>query len=144
MPKRTELPVLSAEQHQALLDSYNQASDPETRTRYQMVLLGVEHGWTTHQIAPLVKRSHDGVLRVFQRYMTGGLAAVPRRSPPGREPTVTPSGEAELLRVIEDDPHQHGVESANWTTILLAEYLAKTTGVRVDPETVRRHLHKLG
>lgn len=144
MPKRTQLPVLSAEQHQALLDGYNQAADPETRTRYQMLLLGVEHGWTTHQIAPLVKRSHDGVLRVFQRYLTDGLRAVARRSPPGREPTLTPIGEAELLRVIEDDPHQHGVESANWTTILLADHLAQTIGIRVDPETVRRHLHRLG
>ncbi len=144
MPKRTHLPVLTAEQHQALLESYNQAFDAETRTRYQMLLLGIEHGWTTHQIAPIVKRSHDAVMRVFQRFVAGGLAAVPRRSPPGRQPTVTPVWEAELLRVIEDDPHQHGVESANWTTIVLAAYLAKTTGVAVDPETVRRHLHRLG
>jgi transposase len=144
MPKRTKLPVLSAEEHQSLLDGYNQASDPEARTRYQMLLLGVEHGWTTHQIAPMVKRSHDSVLRVFYRYLTGGLAAVPRRSPPGREATLTPRAEAELLRVIEDDPHQHGVDSANWTTILLADHLAHKIGIRVDPETVRRHLHRLG
>jgi transposase len=144
MPKRTQVSVLSAEQHQALLDRYNQANDPETRTRYQMLLFGVEQGWTTLQIAPLVKRSHDVVLRVFQRYRTGGLDAVPRRTPSGRPPSVTPPWEAELLGVIEDDPHQHGVASANWTTILLADYLAKQTGVQVDPETVRRHLHRLG
>src|SRR5260370_28038464 len=109
-----------------------------------MLLFGVERGWTTPQIAPLVKRSHDAVLRVFHRYLTGGRAAVPRRSAPGRAPTLTPLGKAELLRVIEDDPHHHGVESANWTTILLADYLAKTLGIHVDPETVRRHLHRLG
>ncbi len=144
MPKRTHLPVLSTDEHQALVDCYNQAPNPETRTRYQMLLLGVEQGWTTSQIAPLVKRSHDGVLRVFHRYLAGGLAAVPRRSPPGREATLSSREEAELLRVIEDDPHLHGVESANWTTILLADYLATTTGIRVDPETVRRHLHQVG
>jgi transposase len=144
MPKRTRLPVLSGDEHQALVACYNQAPDPETRTRYQMVLLGVEQGWSTHQIAPLVKRSHDAVLRVFQRYLAGGLAAVPRRPAPGREATLSPREETELLRVIEDDPHHHGVESANWTTILLADYLEKTTGIRVDPETVRRHLHQLG
>jgi len=144
MPKRTTLPILSAEQHQALLDGYNQASDPETRTRYQMLLLHVEHGWTTHQIAPLVKRSHDSVLRVFYRYLADGLAAVPRRSPPGRAPTVSAEWTAELLRVIEDDPHQHGVASANWTTIVLADYLQQKIGEKVDPETVRRHLHQLG
>jgi transposase len=144
MPKRTQLPVLTNEQHQALLEHYEQAADPETRTRYQMLLFGVERGWTTYEIAPLVKRSHDVVMRVFQRFAAGGLAAVPRRSPPGRQPQVTPLWQAELLRVIENDPHQHGVESANWTTIVLADYLANKTGVRVDPETVRRYLHRLG
>jgi transposase len=144
MPKRTQLPVLTNEQHQALLDHYDQAPDPETRTRYQMLVFGVERGWTTDQIAPLVKRSHDVVMRVFQRFVAGGLGAVPRRSPPGRQPQVTRLWQEELLRVIEDDPHQHGVASANWTTIVLADYLASKTGVRVDPETVRRHLHRLG
>jgi transposase len=144
MPKRTSLPVLSAEQHQELVDRYNQAGDPETRTRYQMVLLGVERGWTTFQIARVAQRSHDVVLRVFRSFVVGGPGAVPRRVPSGRPAEVTPGWEAELLRVIEDDPHDHGVESANWTTILLADYLARTTGVRVDPETVRRHLHRLG
>ena len=109
-----------------------------------MLLFGVERGWTTDQIAPLVKRSHDVVMRVFQRFVAGGLGAVPRRSPPGRQPQVTRLWQEELLRVIEDDPHQHGVASANWTTIVLADYLASKTGVRVDPETVRRHLHRLG
>jgi transposase len=144
MPRRTQLPVLTNEQHQALLEHYDQAADPETRTRYQMLLFGVERGWTTYEIAPLVKRSHDVVMRVFQRFVAGGLGAVPRRSPPGRQPQVTRLWQEELLRVIEDDPHQHGVESANWTTIVLADYLASKMGVRVDPETVRRYLHRLG
>jgi len=109
-----------------------------------MLLLGIEQGWTTHQIAPFLKRSHDVVMRVFQRFVAGGLDAVPRRSPPGRQSRVTPAWEAELLRVIDEDPHNHGVESANWTTLLLADYLATKTDVAVDPETVRRHLHRLG
>ena len=144
MPKRTQLPVLSDEQHQALVACYNQAADPETRTRYQMLLLGIEQGWTTHQIAPLVQRSHDAVLDVLKRFLAGGLAAIPRRTAPGRQRTISPAWEAELLRVIEDDPHDHGVPSANWTTRLLADYLKEKTGVAVDQETVRRHFHRLG
>jgi transposase len=144
MPKRTVLPVLSDEQHRALIDCYNDAADPETRTRYQMLLLHVEHGLTTYQIARVVKRCHDVVLRVFQRYLIGGLAAIPRRVAPGRAPTVSAEWKAELLRVIEDDPHQHDVESANWTTINLADYLQQKIGLKVDPETVRHYLHRLG
>jgi transposase len=72
----------------------------------------------------------------------GALAAVPRKQGPGPKPRVTAAWEEELLRVIEDDPHDYGVNSANWTTQLLADYLAAKTGLAVDPETVRRSLHR--
>lgn len=90
MPKRTLLPALSIEERSELLARYNRAPDPETRTRYQMLLFGTDYGLTTHQVAPLVQRSHDAVLDVYRRYLAGGLDAVPRRKAPGRQPTVTP------------------------------------------------------
>jgi len=138
------LPPLSAEDHAALLAHYNTTSDPESRTRYQMVLLADERDLTPRQIAPLVQRSHDVVLRVLQRYQTGGLAAVSRKKGPGPTAKVTPAWEAELAPVVEDDPRAHGVDSANWTTQLLADYLAQKTGLAVHQETVRRYLHRLG
>jgi transposase len=107
-----------------------------------MILLAVERDLSPRQITPLVHRSHDTVLRVLQRYQAGGLAAVPRKKGPGPKPKVTPAWEEELLRVIDDDPHDYGVNSANWTTPLLADYLAAKTGIAIDPETVRRSLHR--
>lgn len=139
MPAPFVLPPLDAAAHAALRERFEAAPDPETRLRYQMVLLAAQ-GRSSRQIAPLVLRSHDTVARVLNRYVAGGPAAVPRRRPPGRAPTVTPAWQAELLRVIELDPHDIGVPSANWTTGLLADYLAAATGVAVDQETVRRHL----
>jgi transposase len=144
MPVTTAIPPLTPERHADLLARYNTAPDPETRTRYQMVVLAVEHDWSPEQIGSVVKRSHDTVLRVLHRFLVGGLAAIPRRTAPGSPPTITPAWEAELLRVIEDDPHNHGVRRANWTTQLLADYLEGQTGIAVDQETVRRHLHRLG
>ena len=44
--------------------------------------------------------------------------------------------------MIELDPHTVGVDNANWTTQLLAAYLAQKTGHRAGIETVRVHLHK--
>jgi hypothetical protein len=85
MPKRTTLPRLSAEARANLLAHYNAAPDPETRTRYQMVLLAAQ-GRTTYEIAPLVQRSRDVVMRVLQRYRDDGLPASGRlwsRSGPG-------------------------------------------------------------
>ena len=82
---------------------YEETSDVESRTRHQMILLA-QQGYKVPQIARIVLRSEDTVARVLKRFLTGGLDAVPRRTPPGRERTVTLAWEAELLRVIEADP----------------------------------------
>src|SRR5258708_20719803 len=131
MPVTTMIPPLASETHAELLARYNSTPDPETRTRYQMVVLAVEHGWSAAQIASVVKRSHDTVLRVLHRFLADGLAAVPRRTAPGGPPTITPAWEAQLLRLIEDDPHDHGEPSANWTTPLLAAHLEGQKGIAV-------------
>lgn len=67
---------------------YEESSDAETRTRFQMLLLSLR-GQTSSQIAQHVLRSQDTVVRVLKRFVTGGVDAVPRRTAPGRERTVT-------------------------------------------------------
>src|SRR6266536_5448705 len=67
---------------------YEETTDAETRTRYQMLLLSLR-GQTSSQIAQNVLRSQDTVVRVLKRFFTGGLDAVPRRTAPGRARTVT-------------------------------------------------------
>src|SRR6266567_3130585 len=122
---------------------YNETVNAETRTRYQMVILA-QQGLKVPQIARLVLRSKDTVSRVLKRFLREGIEGVPRRPPPGRERTVTVEWEAELMRVIELDPHEVGVGSANWTTELLAGYLDKKTGITVTEETVRVYLKDYG
>jgi transposase len=134
---------LTDEQRAEAERRYETACDAETRTRYQMVLLAAQ-GQTVPQIAPLVRRSVHTVLRVLRRYRADGAAGVPHRPRPGRPPQVPAAWEAELRRVIELDPHTVGVDSANWTTRLLAAYLAQVTGYHTGIETVRMHLHKAG
>src|SRR6266700_6690838 len=120
---------------------YEQAATAETRTRYHMVLLA-QQGQRVPQIARLVERSEDTVARVLKRFLKHGLEAVPQQSTaPKRGRTVTAAWEAELVRVIELDPHEVGQETANWTTEKLAEYLGQHTGVLVTEETVRVYLH---
>jgi len=108
-----------------------------------MVLLAQQE-YKVPQIARMVLRSEDTVARVLKRFLAGGLDAVPRYSPPGRERRVTAAWEAELLRVIELDPHEVGQDTANWTTELLADYLGQHTGIQVTEETVRVYLHAHG
>src|SRR6266516_3978161 len=119
---------------------YEETMDAETRTRYQMLLLSLR-GQTSSQIAQNVLRSQDTVVRVLKRFFTGGLDAVPRRTAPGRARTVTAAWEAELLRVIELDPHEVCYYNDNSTTERLADYLGQQTQVWVTEETVRVYLH---
>jgi transposase len=101
-----------------------------------MVLLA-HQGRAVAEIAAIVFRSRDTVERGLKRFLQGGIAALPPRKAPGMTPTVTPEWQAELLRVIDRDPHTVGVSSATWTTRLLASYLATQTGITVTAETVR-------
>jgi transposase len=144
MPRPLVLAPLAPDLHTALLRRFNTAADPESRTRYQMVLLAVERQLSPPEIAGLVFRSHDTVWRVLRRFQEQGLDAVPRRHGGGPTPTLTPAAEDELLRVIDDDPHTHGIPSANWTTTSLATYLAQQTGIQVSLETIRLALHRRG
>lgn len=137
------LPLLDEPLQVELRRCYEEACDAETRTRYQMLLLA-QDGRTSMQIAHLVCRSQDTVVRVLKRFLGAGLEAVPRRTAPGRQRMITMEWEAELLRVIELDPHEVGVASANWTTQMLADYLGEQTGITVTQETVRIYLHAHG
>jgi len=144
MPHPLVLTPLPPEKRDELLERFNTAPDPETRTRYQMVLLATEQGKHTPEIASLVFRSHDTVWRVLRLWQEAGLDAIPRQHGGGTAPTLTPAADDEIRRVIEEDPHLSGINSANWTTVSLASYLAQKTGISVSPETVRLALHRLG
>ena len=132
---------LSEEARAEVVRCYEEASDAETRTRYQMVVLATA-GWTAPQIAPIVRRSVDTVHRVLRRYQAEGVTGVPHRQRPGRTSPIPAHWEAALLAAIDQDPHAVGVHSANWSTERLADYLAVQTGYRVGIETVRKRLHR--
>src|SRR5712691_1936413 len=109
---------------------YDVTANAEMRTRYQMILLA-SCGHTAPQIARNVLCCDDTVIRVLKRFLSGGLDAILGRTSSGRPRTVTPAWESELVRVMERDPHDVGVLSANWTTALLAEYLGRHLGIWV-------------
>ena len=136
MPAAITITPLDAQTRAEAERRYNTTTDANTRLRYHIILLAAQ-GYTAPHIARLILRSADMVLHVLKRFHTGGLDAVLRRYAPGRARTVTPAWEAELLRVIERDPHEVGVDSAHWTTGLLADYLARATALAADAETVR-------
>src|ERR671939_203517 len=138
--KPLTLPPLSDTQVIELQQLYDTTTKAKLRLRAHIILLA-HQGRSVAEIAAIVFRSRDTVERVLKRFLQGGIAAIPRRKAPGMAPTVTSEWKAELLRVIDLDPHTVGIRSANWTTSLLATYLAATTGITVTAETVRLYLH---
>src|SRR5262252_8031735 len=56
----------------------------------------------------------------------------PDEPPLGERERSRSRGRAELLRVIELDPHEVGQDTANWTTERLARYLGQHTGIQVN------------
>ena len=65
------LPQLDEPTLSELRRRYKETSDAETRTRYQMLLLSLQ-GQMSSQIAQMVLRSQDTVVRVLKRFLTGG------------------------------------------------------------------------
>jgi len=143
LPTRDDFAPLDTATYNQLTQRFNATTIPETRLRYQILLLA-HQGCTNAQIAPVVLRSRDTVERVLKRFREGGLDAVPYKKPGRAKPKVTPEWKAQLERVVELDPHAVGVPSANWTTGLLAEYLRHRTGLELSQATVGRHLHQAG
>ena len=143
MAKPLTLPPLSDTQVTELQQLYNTTPHAKLRLRSHIVLLA-QQGRSVAEIAAIVLRSRDTVERVLKGFLQGGIAALPPRTAPGRTPTVRPEWQAELLRVIDLDPHTVGVSRANWTTGLLTTYLATKTQITVTDETVRLYLQKAG
>jgi transposase len=120
MRLRLHFPPLPPDLCDRLRARFENAPDPETRTRFQMIWLATEERRSSGEIARLVLHSHDTVQRVLHRFRTGGLDAVPRRTAPGPTFRLPPEAETDLVRNVEENPRQEGVEAANWTTGLLA------------------------
>jgi transposase len=128
---------------EAVAERYEQARSAIERTNCQMVLLADE-GRSITEIGWLVRRGREQVRTVLHRFCSEGVPGLAPRPRAGRPLGVTPVWLAELQRVIELDPHAVGVDSAVWTTRLLADYLERVTAHRTGIEAVRVHLHRLG
>ena len=134
---------LDQETREAVAERYERARSAVERTNCQMVLLADE-GRSLTEIAWLVRRGREQVRTVLHRFHSEGVSGLAPRPRTGRPLGVTPAWLTELQRVIDLDPHTVGVDSAVWTTRLLAHYLARVTGHRTGIEAVRVHLHRLG
>lgn len=115
---------------------------PRTRLRAQMVLLA-HQGYSLSEIAAITRHSHETVRRWLNRFRKRGCPGLCEAARPGRSPKITPAVEQLLRDWALLSPRELGVHRPSWTTANLARLVERQLGIRVTPECIRQHLHRL-
>ena len=115
---------------------------PRDRLRAQMVLLS-HRGYSPQQIAAFTGQSDETVRRWLHRSRGGGCPGLREAPRSGRPPKITPAVRQLLRQWAQLSPRELGVQRPTWTTANLARLVERLVGVRVTPECIRQHLHRL-
>ena len=111
--------------------------------RLQAVYL-LDLGRDASQVAEALGCSASSIYYWADDWRTGGLAALTERPHGGGRPRrLDTDAEAEVERLLGDDPQAHGYAATDWTVPLLRTALA-TQGHALSERTLRRTLHRLG
>ena len=106
----------------------------------QLLALGRE----ASEVAEALGCSVSSVYYWADDWRGGGLAALTARPHSGGRPRrLDADAEAEVERLLGDDPQAHGFAATDWTVPLLRTALA-TQGHDLSERTLRRTLHRLG
>lgn len=142
-PSEVYVRGLSREEQQVLQELYHHTPDAAIKTRCQIILLSAQP-MSVPQIAQVIFYSEDTVARCIHEFNQTRLESLLPSSKGGRPPKITPDYLKRLLLIIEQDPRTLGCAFSNWTAPLLAEYLAKETGIELDESRIRHYLHAQG
>lgn len=138
--KPIQISPLSAHEIQELHELYRRTRKAQLRTRAQIILLAGEKGMTAPEIAEIVRKTDQTVRNWLKRYDAYGIRGLSDSPRPGPPKKVTSYYAEQLIQAARSQPHDLGLPYPVWTLPRLAEYMAAMTGIRVDPETVRRYL----
>jgi transposase len=142
--KPIKLPPLDNKQLQELHDLYRKTRDPRLRTRAQIILLAAEKQLVAQEIGEIVRLSDQAVRKWLKRYMAEGLEGLKDMPRAGTPQKVTAAYLEKLEAAVRRRPRSLDLPFSIWTLQRLADYQAEETGIRVEPETVRIHLKKMG
>jgi transposase len=135
---------LTAEQRQeleALAGTGKRSAATITRARILLKADVEADGWADGRIAEALDTSPATVARVRKKFTHGGLAAVQRRRPTGRQYRKLDGAQEARLAALACSPPPQG--QARWTMKLLADRLVELEVVEaIDPATVCRTLKK--
>ena len=142
--KPIKLPPLDTKQLQELNELYRKTRVPRLRTRAQIILLAAEKQLVAQEIGEIVRLSDQAVRKWLKRYMAEGIEGLKDMPRAGTPQKVTATYLEKLEATVRRRPRSLDLPFSMWTLQRLADYLAEETGIRVEPETVRIHLKKMG
>ncbi len=142
--KPIQLPPLNSQQLHELNELYRKTRDPRLRTRTQIVLLAAEKQLVAQAIGEIVRLTDQAVRKWLKRYTAEGIEDLKDLPRAGTPQKVTTTYLEELEAAVRRRPRSLDLPFSLWTLQRLADYMAEETGIRVEAETVRIHLKKLG
>jgi transposase len=142
--KPIQFPPLNTEQVDELNALYRKTHDPRLRTRAQIILLAAEKQLVAQEIGEIVRQSDQAVRKWLKRYAAEGIEGLKDMPRVGTPQKVTQAYLEQLETAVRRRPRSLDLPFSLWTLQRLADYMAEETGIRVEAETVRLHLKKLG
>ncbi len=142
--KPIKLPPPRTEQLNELNELYCKTRDPRLRTRAQIILLAAEKQLVAQEIGEIVRLSDQAVRKWLKRYMAEGIEGLQDMPRSGTPQKVTGAYLEKLEAAVRRRPRSLNLPFSLWTLQRLADYMAEETGIRVEAETIRIHLKKLG
>lgn len=106
----------------------------KVRQRCQVLRLS-NQGWKVGQIAAYTGRSDTSIGRDFDRWERSGVVGLADSPPPGNSAIIGEAARAFLRERL--------AEERTWNAPQLVDAVAEQLKVRVDAETIRRHLHEM-
>ena len=109
-----------------------------------LIILMSDSASTIASIARTIGCSPETVKRIRKLYRMGGIDALHPIKPPGRKTRATPRYLEALTKAVKTSPLDLGYGFSVWSSIRLAAYMAKTTGVPYGDDQLRRILKQQG
>lgn len=109
-----------------------------------LIILMSDSRDTIASIAQRLGCGTDTVVRVRRLYRKGGISVLRPIKPPGRPGKATPEFLQQMKQAVQTNPLSLGYGFSTWSSVRLAEHLAKVTGLRFSDDQLRRLLHREG
>src|SRR5579875_3726950 len=95
-----EIPILTAEELEALEKLYRTTKEVRLRTRAQIILLAGEQRMTAPAISKIVREGDQTVRNWLKRWMAEGIEGLKDRPMPGPPPKITEEYKEQVLAAV--------------------------------------------